>query len=105
MNKYKRTQMNECSLTYYRTFTNTTERTRPLFIFVHLANRTKFFVHVRSFIKRTNVTELPNCSLNIKFVYSPNMSANINGDMHDNERLYNSTNRVIILSNTNENFL
>ncbi|MFS7958236.1 hypothetical protein Hanom_Chr07g00675841 [Helianthus anomalus] len=54
MNEYNRTQLNECSRTHYRTFTNTTERTRSLFMFVHLANRTKFFVHVRSFIKRTN---------------------------------------------------
>ncbi|KAJ0819382.1 hypothetical protein HanPSC8_Chr16g0695451 [Helianthus annuus] len=39
------------SRTPYRTFTNTIERTRPLFMFVHLINRTKFLVHVRSFIK------------------------------------------------------
>ncbi|MFS7950028.1 hypothetical protein Hanom_Chr06g00578571 [Helianthus anomalus] len=68
--------MNECSRTPYRTFTNTTERTRPLFMFVHLTNRTEFLVHVRSFIKRTNKSELPaerftNCSLNVRFVYSP----------------------------------
>ncbi|KAJ0824467.1 hypothetical protein HanRHA438_Chr17g0792731 [Helianthus annuus] len=58
-------------------FTNTVERTRPLFMFVHLTNRTKFLVHVRSFVKRTNINELPaerftNCSLNVRFVYSPN---------------------------------
>ncbi|MFS7961419.1 hypothetical protein Hanom_Chr08g00714791 [Helianthus anomalus] len=46
-------------------------------MFVHLTNRTKFLVHVRSFIKRTNINELPaeqftNCSLNVRFVYSPN---------------------------------
>ncbi|MFS7908689.1 hypothetical protein Hanom_Chr01g00086101 [Helianthus anomalus] len=69
--------MNECSRTHYRTFTNTIERTRPLFMFVHLTNRTKFLVRVRSFIKRTNVNELPaerftNYSLNVRFVYSPN---------------------------------
>ncbi|MFS7902262.1 hypothetical protein Hanom_Chr01g00009211 [Helianthus anomalus] len=69
-------QMNECSRTPYRTFTNTTERTRHLFMFVHLTNRTKFLLHVRSFIKRTNTNELPaerftNCSLNVWFVYSP----------------------------------
>ncbi|MFS7940067.1 hypothetical protein Hanom_Chr05g00459281 [Helianthus anomalus] len=68
--------MNECSRTPYRTFTNTIERTRPLFMFVHLTNRTEFLVHVRSFIKRTNINELPaerfmNCSLNVRFVYSP----------------------------------
>ncbi|KAJ0760841.1 hypothetical protein HanOQP8_Chr04g0142661 [Helianthus annuus] len=45
-------------------------------MFVHLTNRTKFLVHVRSFIKRTNINELPaerftNCSLNVRFVYSP----------------------------------
>ncbi|KAJ0589836.1 hypothetical protein HanIR_Chr04g0190701 [Helianthus annuus] len=54
---------------------NTIERTRPLFMFVHLTNRMKFLVHVRSFIKRTNINELPaerftNCSLNVRFVYS-----------------------------------
>ncbi|MFS7982580.1 hypothetical protein Hanom_Chr10g00964571 [Helianthus anomalus] len=47
-----------------------------MFMFVHLTNRTKFLVHVRSFIKRTNINELPaerftNCSLNVRFVYSP----------------------------------
>ncbi|MFS7961310.1 hypothetical protein Hanom_Chr08g00713481 [Helianthus anomalus] len=61
----------------YRTFTNTVERTRPLFMFVHLINRTEFLVHIRSFITRTNINELPaerftNCSLNVRFVYSPN---------------------------------
>ncbi|MFS7949991.1 hypothetical protein Hanom_Chr06g00578101 [Helianthus anomalus] len=70
--------MNECSRTPYRTFTNTIERTRPLFMFVHLTNRTEFLVHVHSFIKRTNINELPaerftNCSLNVRFVYSPNL--------------------------------
>ncbi|MFS7952283.1 hypothetical protein Hanom_Chr07g00605111 [Helianthus anomalus] len=45
-------------------------------MFVHLTNRTKFLVRVRSFIKRTNKNELPaerftNCSLNVWFVYSP----------------------------------
>ncbi|MFS7916115.1 hypothetical protein Hanom_Chr02g00173331 [Helianthus anomalus] len=38
---------------------NTIEQMRPLFVFVHLTNRTKFLVHVRSFIKRTNINELP----------------------------------------------
>ncbi|MFS7975030.1 hypothetical protein Hanom_Chr10g00875711 [Helianthus anomalus] len=61
----------------YRTFTNTIERTRHLFMFVHLTNRTEFLVHVRLFIKRTNINELPaerstNCSLNVRFIYSPN---------------------------------
>ncbi|MFS7932893.1 hypothetical protein Hanom_Chr04g00373281 [Helianthus anomalus] len=51
--------MNECSQTHYRMFTNTIERTRHLFIFVYLTNRTKFLVRVHSFIKRTNVNELP----------------------------------------------
>ncbi|KAJ0802896.1 hypothetical protein HanPI659440_Chr03g0134041 [Helianthus annuus] len=46
-------------------------------MFVHLTNRTKFLVHVRSFIKRTNINKLSaerftNCSLNVRFVYSPN---------------------------------
>ncbi|MFS8028011.1 hypothetical protein Hanom_Chr16g01505461 [Helianthus anomalus] len=45
-------------------------------MFVHLTNRTKFLVHVRSFIKRANINKLPaeqftNCSLNVRFVYSP----------------------------------
>ncbi|MFS7998526.1 hypothetical protein Hanom_Chr12g01154921 [Helianthus anomalus] len=67
--------MNECSRTHYRTFTNTIERTRHLFMFIHLTNRTKFLVRVRSFIKQTNVNELPterftNCSLNVRFVYN-----------------------------------
>ncbi|MFS7927915.1 putative F-box-like domain superfamily protein [Helianthus anomalus] len=44
--------------------------------FNYLTNRTKFLVHVRSFIKRTNINELPaerftNCLLNVWFVYSP----------------------------------
>ncbi|MFS7908939.1 hypothetical protein Hanom_Chr01g00088981 [Helianthus anomalus] len=78
--EHKQTQINECSRTRsrtpYRTFTNTIERTRPMFMFVHLTNRTKFLVHVRSFIKRTSINELPaerftNCSLNVRFVYSP----------------------------------
>ncbi|MFS7912830.1 hypothetical protein Hanom_Chr02g00134471 [Helianthus anomalus] len=73
-------QINECSRTRsrtpYRTFTNTIERTRPMFMFVHLTNRTNFLVHVRSFIKRTNINELlaerfMNCSLNVWFIYSP----------------------------------
>ncbi|MFS7939708.1 hypothetical protein Hanom_Chr05g00455061 [Helianthus anomalus] len=49
-------------------------------MFVHLTNRTKFLVHVRSFIKRTNINELPaerftNCSLNVRFVYNPRRRA------------------------------
>ncbi|MFS7981889.1 hypothetical protein Hanom_Chr10g00956371 [Helianthus anomalus] len=52
------------------------ERMRPRFMFVHLTNRTKFLVRIRSFIKRTNINELPakrftNCSLNVQFVCSP----------------------------------
>ncbi|MFS7950696.1 hypothetical protein Hanom_Chr07g00586221 [Helianthus anomalus] len=48
----------------------------PLFMFVHLTKRTKFFVRVRSFIKRTNTNELPanhftNCLLDVQFVCSP----------------------------------
>ncbi|MFS7965345.1 hypothetical protein Hanom_Chr09g00761141 [Helianthus anomalus] len=66
----------ERSRTRYRTFTNAIERTRQLFVFVHLTNRTEFLVYVRSLPKRTNVNELPaerftNCSLNVRFVYSP----------------------------------
>ncbi|MFS7919693.1 hypothetical protein Hanom_Chr03g00215721 [Helianthus anomalus] len=49
------------------------ERPRPLFMFVHLTKQTKFYVRVRSFIKRTNTNKLPakrfiNCSLNVWFV-------------------------------------
>ncbi|KAJ0806005.1 putative galactosylxylosylprotein 3-beta-galactosyltransferase [Helianthus annuus] len=49
---------------------------RPLFMFVHLTKRTKFFVRVRLFNKRTTTNKLPaerftNCSLNIWFVCSP----------------------------------
>ncbi|MFS8024067.1 hypothetical protein Hanom_Chr16g01458881 [Helianthus anomalus] len=51
--------MNDCSLTHYRTFTNVIERTRHLFVFVHLTYRTKFLVHVRPFIKHTKINELP----------------------------------------------
>ncbi|MFS7906238.1 hypothetical protein Hanom_Chr01g00056961 [Helianthus anomalus] len=45
-------------------------------MFVQLTKRTKFFVRVRSFIKRTNINELPaerflNCSLKVQFVCSP----------------------------------
>ncbi|MFS7950180.1 hypothetical protein Hanom_Chr07g00580321 [Helianthus anomalus] len=61
-NKHKRTR--------YRTFTNINEQTRHLFMFVCLTKRTKFLVHVRSFIKQTNTNELPaeqftNCSANV----------------------------------------
>ncbi|MFS7998585.1 hypothetical protein Hanom_Chr12g01155611 [Helianthus anomalus] len=57
-------------------FTNINERTRPLFMFVHLAKRTEFRVRVRLFNKRTNTNELPaerftKCSPNVWFVYSP----------------------------------
>ncbi|MFS8024678.1 hypothetical protein Hanom_Chr16g01466211 [Helianthus anomalus] len=56
--------------TRYRTFTNINERTRPLFMFVHLTKRTKFLVCVCLFNKRTNTNELTaawftNCSPNI----------------------------------------
>ncbi|MFS7974856.1 hypothetical protein Hanom_Chr10g00873681 [Helianthus anomalus] len=59
---------------FTNTFTNTIERTRPLFMFGHLTNQTKFLLHVRSFNKRTNITELTieqftNCLLNLRFVY------------------------------------
>ncbi|KAJ0483775.1 hypothetical protein HanIR_Chr13g0668421 [Helianthus annuus] len=45
-------------------------------MFVHLTKRTKFFVRVRLFNKRTNTNELPaerftNCSPNVWFVCSP----------------------------------
>ncbi|MFS8014637.1 hypothetical protein Hanom_Chr15g01346851 [Helianthus anomalus] len=45
-------------------------------MFVCLTYRTKFLVHVCSFIKRTNINEVPaewftNFSLNVRFVYSP----------------------------------
>ncbi|MFS7949540.1 hypothetical protein Hanom_Chr06g00572801 [Helianthus anomalus] len=69
--------MKECSRTYYRTFTTAIERTRRMFVFIHLTNRTKFLVHIRSLIRRTNVNELPtksfmNCSVNVRFVPIPN---------------------------------
>ncbi|MFS7907653.1 hypothetical protein Hanom_Chr01g00073861 [Helianthus anomalus] len=56
--------------TCYRTFTNINERTRPLFMFVHLTKQTEFLVCVCWFNKRTNTNELPaerftNCSLNV----------------------------------------
>ncbi|MFS7908146.1 hypothetical protein Hanom_Chr01g00079771 [Helianthus anomalus] len=44
--------------TRYRTFTNINERTRPLFMFVHLTKRTKFLVRIRLFNKRMNTNEL-----------------------------------------------
>ncbi|MFS8005956.1 hypothetical protein Hanom_Chr13g01243561 [Helianthus anomalus] len=56
-------------------FTNTFTNTLPN---VYKHNRTnETSVHVRSFIKRTNIKKLPaerftNCSLNVRFVYSPN---------------------------------
>ncbi|MFS7916423.1 hypothetical protein Hanom_Chr02g00176951 [Helianthus anomalus] len=55
---------------------NAIERTRQLFVFVHLTNQMEFLIHVRSLTKQTNVNELPakrfmNCSLNVRFVYSP----------------------------------
>ncbi|MFS7914624.1 hypothetical protein Hanom_Chr02g00155621 [Helianthus anomalus] len=55
---------------------NLNGRTQSLFIFVCLTYQTKYLVRVCSFIKRTNIYELPtkrftNCSLNIRFVYSP----------------------------------
>ncbi|MFS8028305.1 hypothetical protein Hanom_Chr16g01509021 [Helianthus anomalus] len=49
--------MDECSRTYYRTFTNVIERTRHLFELVHLTNRMEFLVHVRSLIKQTDAYE------------------------------------------------
>ncbi|MFS7996114.1 hypothetical protein Hanom_Chr12g01126041 [Helianthus anomalus] len=74
--QHTQTNMNECSRTHYRTCTNVVERTRRLFVFVHLTNRTEFVVHVRSLTKRTDVNELPaeqftKCSLNVRFVYNP----------------------------------
>ncbi|MFS7925255.1 hypothetical protein Hanom_Chr04g00282491 [Helianthus anomalus] len=51
-------------------------------MFVHLTKRTKFFVRVRSFIKRTNTNELPaerfmNCPLKVQFVCSPKSKCNL----------------------------
>ncbi|MFS7952120.1 hypothetical protein Hanom_Chr07g00603201 [Helianthus anomalus] len=40
-------------------FTNINERTRPLFMFIHLTKRMKFLVCVRLFNKRMNTNELP----------------------------------------------
>ncbi|MFS7951184.1 hypothetical protein Hanom_Chr07g00591971 [Helianthus anomalus] len=54
------------------TFTNINERTRPMFMFVHLTKQTKFLVRVRLFNKRTNTNELPaERFTNIWFVCSP----------------------------------
>ncbi|KAJ0499986.1 putative MFS transporter superfamily [Helianthus annuus] len=53
-----------------RTFTNINERTRPLFMFVHLTKRTKFLIRVRLFNKQTDTDELP--AENVWFVCSPN---------------------------------
>ncbi|KAJ0613837.1 hypothetical protein HanIR_Chr02g0055801 [Helianthus annuus] len=43
---------------------------------IHLTKQTKFLVHLRSFIRRTNTNELPaewftNYALNVQFVCSP----------------------------------
>ncbi|MFS8023304.1 hypothetical protein Hanom_Chr16g01449901 [Helianthus anomalus] len=55
---------------------NINERTRSLFMFVHITKRTKALVRVRSYIKRTNTNELPAeqftyCSFNVRFVCNP----------------------------------
>ncbi|MFS7910578.1 hypothetical protein Hanom_Chr02g00107921 [Helianthus anomalus] len=55
---------------------NINERTQPPFTFICLTYQTKYLVRVCSFIKRTNLNELPaeqfmNCSLNDRFVYVP----------------------------------
>ncbi|MFS8017761.1 hypothetical protein Hanom_Chr15g01384201 [Helianthus anomalus] len=73
MNGRKRTYYR--TWTYYRTFTNIIERTWPLFVFVHLNNRTKSLFIFVFFIKRMNVNEIPaeqftNNSLNVQFVYT-----------------------------------
>ncbi|MFS8027236.1 hypothetical protein Hanom_Chr16g01496191 [Helianthus anomalus] len=65
--------------TFINTLPNVHEHNRTNETSVHvrsLTNRTKFLAHFRSFIKRTNINELPaerftNCSVNIRFVYSP----------------------------------
>ncbi|MFS7966180.1 hypothetical protein Hanom_Chr09g00770811 [Helianthus anomalus] len=59
-------------------------------MFVHLNKRTKFLVHVHSFIKRTNINELlaerfTNCSLNVRFVTALN---------HNIERVLNNSNKI-----------
>ncbi|MFS8015965.1 hypothetical protein Hanom_Chr15g01362891 [Helianthus anomalus] len=70
MNKCTKSNMNERRRTYYLTFTNAVERTRHLFMFVHLVNQTEYLLHVCSLTKRTNINELPaerftNFSLNV----------------------------------------
>ncbi|KAJ0677730.1 putative 14-3-3 protein [Helianthus annuus] len=67
--------MNECKRTYYRTFTNAVERTRPLFVFVHLVNRTNYLVCVCSLTKRMNINELPAERTFISFISLQIMSA------------------------------
>ncbi|KAF5817924.1 hypothetical protein HanXRQr2_Chr02g0058711 [Helianthus annuus] len=85
----ERTQINikvhEHKRTHYQTFTNINERTQPLFMFVHLTLQKKFFVRVRSYIKRTNINELPaerfmNC--NVAFVYSPGYNVQTTRTIH-----------------------
>ncbi|KAF5814276.1 hypothetical protein HanXRQr2_Chr03g0109221 [Helianthus annuus] len=71
MNKRRRMNVNKHITEWSRTQSNN--------LFVHLVNRTKYLVRVRSFAKRTNIHELPverftNCSLNVRFAYNPNIS-------------------------------
>ncbi|MFS7966839.1 hypothetical protein Hanom_Chr09g00778551 [Helianthus anomalus] len=44
--------------TRYQMFTNISERTRPLFMFVSSAKRMKFLSRICLFIKQTNTNEL-----------------------------------------------
>ncbi|MFS7965848.1 hypothetical protein Hanom_Chr09g00766951 [Helianthus anomalus] len=51
-------------------FTNAVEQTRPLFVFVHLVNRTKYLFCCCSLTKQMNINDLPikrftNSSLNV----------------------------------------
>ncbi|MFS8000140.1 hypothetical protein Hanom_Chr12g01174861 [Helianthus anomalus] len=71
----ERTQMN-INEHITETFMSINEQTQPLLLFICLSYGSKFLVHVCSFIKQTNINELPvkqftNCSLNVRFVYSP----------------------------------
>ncbi|MFS7965860.1 hypothetical protein Hanom_Chr09g00767121 [Helianthus anomalus] len=54
-------------------FTIAVERTRHLFVFVHLFNRTKYLFRVCSLTKQMNINDLfakrfTNCSVNVRFV-------------------------------------
>ncbi|MFS7982983.1 hypothetical protein Hanom_Chr11g00969201 [Helianthus anomalus] len=94
--------------TFTNTLPNIIKRTRPLFMFVHLTNRTEFLIHVRSFIERTNINELPverfmNCLLNVRFVYSPNNNYKITIEMIIFIKCIRNGKLIITIMNANKN--